>query len=438
MGFMGITIVQKSDLSAPRQNAKTALVLAGGAVSGGAFKLGGMLALNRFMINRNMVDFDIYVGISAGSIIAVCLANGITIEELIKALEGKAGKLLPIKASAFYAPNYKDFIGLPFHMVYDLATWIPKSAIHFFKTTHLFNREFRETLLEAVRSPNTENLDRLVKIVMDDNAMQVKKPSIPWNYIPTGLFTTEKMEKLIRKNIERNGSSNDFRGLYKRTGKALYIVAMNLDTAERTIFGHDHLNTVPISRAVQASIAVPLFYKPVTIGENDYVDGAVAKTTSIDLAIAKGADLVICYNPFRPFNHEVFSRKYKGEKYRMRIATDGIYAVLNQVMRTVLHTRLMSGIELRRKNPDYKGDIILVEPSDYDDTFFDMNPLAFWERKKAIQRGYESVKQSISKRYDLLTSILNAYGIDTSPKFISPEPEEPVSFFKSLYENLSF
>ena len=37
---MGITIVQKSDLKSRKRNPKVALVLAGGAVSGGAFKLG--------------------------------------------------------------------------------------------------------------------------------------------------------------------------------------------------------------------------------------------------------------------------------------------------------------------------------------------------------------------------------------------------------------
>ena len=43
---MSITFVQKSDLSKPRPKARTALVLAGGAISGGAFKVGGLLALS--------------------------------------------------------------------------------------------------------------------------------------------------------------------------------------------------------------------------------------------------------------------------------------------------------------------------------------------------------------------------------------------------------
>ena len=49
---MGITIVQKSDLAVRKKNPKIALVLAGGAVTGGAFKLGGLKALDDFLVNR--------------------------------------------------------------------------------------------------------------------------------------------------------------------------------------------------------------------------------------------------------------------------------------------------------------------------------------------------------------------------------------------------
>ena len=64
---MGISIVQKSNLQARKQNAKVALVLAGGAVTGGAFKLGGLKALDDFLVNWKTTEFDTYVGLSAGS-----------------------------------------------------------------------------------------------------------------------------------------------------------------------------------------------------------------------------------------------------------------------------------------------------------------------------------------------------------------------------------
>ena len=80
---------------------------------------------------------------------------------------------------------------------------------------------------------------------------------------------------------------------------------MNLDTAERAVFGHDEDATVTISEAVQASTALPGFYNPARIRGVDYVDGGVRRTANIDVAIEHGADLIICYNPFRPFSNRI-------------------------------------------------------------------------------------------------------------------------------------
>ena len=65
---MGLTIVHKSDLASRKRNPRIALVLAGGAVTGGAYKLGGLKALDDFLVNRKTTDFDIYVGLSAGRV----------------------------------------------------------------------------------------------------------------------------------------------------------------------------------------------------------------------------------------------------------------------------------------------------------------------------------------------------------------------------------
>jgi hypothetical protein len=39
---MGLTLIRKSDPERRKRNPKVAVVLAGGAVSGGAFKVGGL------------------------------------------------------------------------------------------------------------------------------------------------------------------------------------------------------------------------------------------------------------------------------------------------------------------------------------------------------------------------------------------------------------
>jgi len=419
---MGITFVQKSDLNNPKPNPKIALVLSGGAVSGGAFKLGGLNALSNFMINQSIRDFDIYVGVSAGSIISILLANGVPTSEISKSMSGRKGMLDPIMASEFYYFNYKEFISKPLMMFGDLVTRFPRAVYHFLKTNNLFQSEFRRRLLTALANPIYDNIEAVFSMAAEADLDTQHNASIPWGYIPNGIFNTDNFEKSIRNNLERNRLCNDFKELYKQRGKRLYIAATKLDTAQRVIFGPDEINTVTISKSMQASIAVPLFYKPVRIDGSDYVDGGVIKTASMDIAIDKGADLVICYNPFRPINFEIYSEREQ-RKHRLNIADDGLYALINQVFRTLLHTRLMHGMEYYRTDPKFKGDIILIEPTDYDHKFFDMNPLAFWERRKAAKRGYESVKESISQNYELLQKILNAYGIVTSWEF-AQDPEE--------------
>src|SRR5499427_11096333 len=107
---MGITIVQKSDLKARKRDAKIALVLAGGAVSGGAFKLGGLKALDDFLVNKKTTEFDTYVGLSAGAVLAAPLAAGVSPAEMMKSLDGKSTQFTRFRPTDFYSPNLRDFV----------------------------------------------------------------------------------------------------------------------------------------------------------------------------------------------------------------------------------------------------------------------------------------------------------------------------------------
>ena len=80
----GITVIQKLDPTLPRlRRGKVGIVLAGGAVSGGAFKAGGLRALEETFLRRRvpsggarpfgLSDFDVFVGLSAGSVLASVL-----------------------------------------------------------------------------------------------------------------------------------------------------------------------------------------------------------------------------------------------------------------------------------------------------------------------------------------------------------------------------
>ena len=86
---MGITVIEKSTPRTQKLNPKLALVLSGGAVTGGAFKLGGLAALDDCFTSRKIVDFDVYVGLSAGAFLAAPLASGISPGELLGSRQGR-------------------------------------------------------------------------------------------------------------------------------------------------------------------------------------------------------------------------------------------------------------------------------------------------------------------------------------------------------------
>jgi predicted acylesterase/phospholipase RssA len=411
---MGITIVQKSDLRRPKENPKIALVLAGGAVTGGAYKVGGLHALDACLQNRKVTDFDTFVGLSAGSIIASLLANGISPEEMLESIEGVSEHLHTVRFLDFYNPNLRDFIRGPFHFLWDFANFFPDFVLAAILSNSLLKEDFRKSLFALLRHPSYEACRRLLARYARVFGMTRQFPS-PLVYLPRGLFKNDRIESALRESFERNRLPNDFTALYRWTGKELYIVSANLDTAERVVFGYNHNNNLAISQAVQASTALPGFYRPARIQGVDYVDGGVRKTANIDVAVESGADLIICYNPFRPFHNRVIAR-YSQEKKKhvvegKHIADQGVLSVLNQVFRILLHTRLDYGIDLYRRDPRFRGDIILIEPTEYDYKFFDMNPLALRERQRAAKRGYDSVLESIERKYHPLRQILDAYGI---------------------------
>ncbi|OGQ32395.1 MAG: hypothetical protein A3I75_04405 [Deltaproteobacteria bacterium RIFCSPLOWO2_02_FULL_50_16] len=418
---MGITLVQKSDLSRKKTNAKTALVLAGGAISGGTFKVGGIKALNDFLLNKKVTDFDIYVGLSAGGFLAAPLAGGIPPEEILKSLDGSSSYFTQLSPLHLYWPNFSDFVLRPLRYLYRRGIYIPSTIYDLLSTISSLRYTLKDGFLRFMSNPSYSNFEILIKPLARTMYSARSLPSI-MEAIPQGLFDNKPIEKYLRENMKRNHLTNNFKVLKKLREKSLYITACNIETSERVVFGHDEKNDITISQAVQASTALPLFYKPARIKGVDYVDGAVRNTANIDLAIEKGADLIICYNPFRPFNNKIMIEYLKEEnKYvtrNNRLSESGVFMILNQVFRTLLHTRLRHAVTYYEHNKNFKGDIILIEPKEDDARFFEMNPLAFWNRAKAAKLGFISVRDSINRRFDEISRILNSYGIEMTREVV--------------------
>lgn len=402
---MGLTLIRRRN-GAPPRNPRIALVLAGGAVSGGAFKVGGLKALDDFLVERRVNDLDLYVGLSAGAVLAVPLAAGVTPNEMLDVLEGSSRRFRQLRPTDFYRPNLREFVSRPARFAWELASYGPQLALETARSLPDLPYALADGWSELLREPGCAAVERLATQLIQHVAPSRAMPSIA-DHIPSGVFDSVGLEKWLRSNLERIRIPNDFRQFREHTGRDLFLCACNLDTAERVIFGADSNETATISQAVQASTALPGFYKPARIGGADYVDGGVRHTANIDVAIERGADLIICYNPFRPFLNDVV-------RGSAPLADRGLRLVLNQSFRTLLHSRLELGLARYANDVAFNGDIVVLEPAESDARFFAINPLAFWRRGEAMQHGFESVRGTIHRNFGALAEVLGAYGLEMS------------------------
>jgi len=412
---VGLTLIRKSTGKISKSNPKIALVLAGGAVSGGAFKVGGLKALNDYLVGRGICDLDMYVGLSAGSILAIPLAAGIDPDEMVKVLEGTSEVFDQLRPIDFYNPNWREFAQRPARLAIDMLSYLPGVTVEFLRALPGLPDSLGGSFRRFVNEPSYTHLEALALRVIEHTAPTRSMPA-PTDHIPSGLFDNTALERWMRRNLERVGVPNDFRAFQRRCGTRLYLAACDLDSAERVVFGADENCEVTISQAMQASTALPLFYKPARINGIDYVDGGVRNTANIDVAIEKGADLIICYNPFRPFLNRI--RDELGQPTRFAngryLADRGLKLVINQVFRTLLHSRLKLGVQRYMADHRFEGDIVLLEPREHDASFFAMNPLAFWRRTEAVEHGFESVRDTIERNFDQLSQVFERHGLQMS------------------------
>ena len=105
-----------------RAQSRTALVLGGGGFTGGVYEIGALRALDLLSVNRSVNQFDIYVGTSAGSLIAALAANGITPEQMMRIVNNQVPTpFRDINLDMLLRPNYREYatkaIQAPLHLL---------------------------------------------------------------------------------------------------------------------------------------------------------------------------------------------------------------------------------------------------------------------------------------------------------------------------------
>jgi NTE family protein len=98
-----------------------------------------------------------------------------------------------------------------------------------------------------------------------------------------------------RRSLGGLGSQID--GLGAGFDGRLSVSAVALDSGRRVMFGQPGAPEASVGEAVEASCAIPGFFRPVTIGGRRYVDGGAWSPTNMDAAPVGRGTSVLCLNP---------------------------------------------------------------------------------------------------------------------------------------------
>ena len=344
---------------------KIGLAVAGGGPLGGIYELGALLALDEAMVDRKLVDLDVYVGVSAGAFVAAGMANAMSTATMCRIFVEDETPEHPFRPELFLKPAFAEY--------WQRMRKVPGLVAD--SVWSLLTRPFDSTV--------SEQLGRFGKA------------------IPTGFFDNDGLNQFLSRVFATPGRTNDFRQL----SRALYIVAVDLDSGAAVRFGAPGFDHVPISKAVQASAALPGLYPPVEIDSHSYVDGVLRRTLHASVALDSGVDLVIGINPLVPYDSST------NEKAHQRKLVDGgLPLVLSQTLRALIQSRMQIGLEKNQAVYD-DSDLLLLEPNRDDSEMFFTNVFSYSSRKRLGEHAYQGTRRELLAKLDELNKMLGRHGL---------------------------
>lgn len=363
-----------------RSSSKIGLAIAAGAPEGAIYEIGTLRALDEALGGVDFNNLFIYVGVSAGAFLNANLANDLTTAQMCRAIVSHEPGEHPFSPETFFTPAMGQLA----------------------RSSKKLPRLLTEALWEYARSFRDKTfLDSMTRL---------------GQALPVALFDNEPIRLYLEKIWSIKNRTDDFRKL----GKRLVVVATDLDSGQAARFGEPGLDHVPISRAVQASGALPGLYPPVEIDGRHYVDGVLLKTLHASVALEAGAELLLCINPIVPV--DTVNAVEAGLMKRSNLLDRGLPTILSQTFRTLVHSRLEAGMAAyERKYGD--RDVVLLQPRRDDYKMFFTNIFGLAERRDVCSHAYQETRRTLLERYDELAPVFAKHGV-TLRKDVLLEPRD--------------
>lgn len=349
-------------------NTRVGLAIAGGGPIGGMYELGALRALDVAIEGLDLTRMHVYVGVSSGAFLAAGLANRMTPTEMLRVFITGDGEDAKFRPERFLRPAFHEYL--------KRAVGVPRILFDWWR--------------DMLTRPGDISVS---EVLMRFGAL-----------VPTGLFDNDEIERFLRDAFTRHGRTNDFRELHRK----LFVVAVDLDNGEAVRFGGPGWEDVPISRAVQASSALPGLYPPVEVRTRNFVDGALRRTMHASVALDQDIDLLIGLNPLVPFDATL--AQAEGRPHPDSLITGGLPAVLSQTFRTLLQSRMQVG--MAKYLHDYEHtDQIVFEPNPDDAEMFFTNVFSYSSRQRVCEHAYRATLDDLRRRREQVGPALARHGL---------------------------
>jgi predicted acylesterase/phospholipase RssA len=370
-----------------RKKGKTALVLAGGGIMGAAYEIGCLTALDRlFAPGFSSRQFDLYVGVSAGSVIATLMANKIEPASLFRAIANDESTVFNWRRKDIYRLDARG-----------LVTSCGQVLRNLFKI-----------LGHHRRQRWSFSLAELFTILQEQ--------------FPAGLFSLDPMCQYLYRSFLKEGIHDNFRQL----DAELYIPAYDIDHGRRVVFGAEGFQDVRICQAITASCAIPYFFRPYPIAGRHYLDGSVGRVSHLDIAVERGAELIVVINPRVPMDNDQERSCLPSLSFGKcsSIADLGISFAWEQSRRIEGKEKLDLAIaHFRLEHPEV--EVLLVEPGRDESLFFFQSPMSNEARHHVMNYGYQLTLAQLRDQYPVFEAAFERLQIRTTDEqLFAPPPAE--------------
>jgi len=198
--------------------------------------------------------------------------------------------------------------------------------------------------------PNSFNLEWLSFSIEKDDIFDYSVI-----YSKMGPVQGERLEKFIQTKVRAK--------TFEQMKIPFYAVATDLNEGNTWVFEKGS-----VAKAVRASCSIPGVFQPLELGGRMYVDGGVTDNLPVDVARAKGADIIIAVN---------ISKNIRNPQ-------------INSLIDVIMQSISIMGRELVTYKS--RGYDVLIEPN-----VGDVGMTDFTQKKRLMDAGIQATKQAMPR-----------------------------------------